>query len=92
MSRERKIHEQLKKITEERGPISDKLKRYYEQIVENNRKILDCIKSEAKDIPQISHETNLDTKTVLWHLTGLVKYGKVSYINVKTGYLKYKAI
>ncbi len=85
------IAEKLRKLTEERGPVAKELMNYYKRINENNKKILDCIKNEAKEIPQIAKETGLDTKTVLWHLTGLVKYGKAQHFSAKSGYMKYKA-
>lgn len=88
----KKIAEQLKQLNQEKGPVSKELMDYYKKVNERNKKILDCIKNEAKEIPQIAKETGLDTKTVLWHLTALVKYGKAEHIPAKMGYMKYKAL
>lgn len=87
----KKIAEQLKILNAEKGPVSKELMDYYKEANKKQKAILDSIKEKEKTIPEISKETSLDSKEVLWHLSGLVKYGKVEHIPAKTGYMKYKA-
>lgn len=87
----KKIQEDLKKLNEEKGPISKDLIDYSRKTNEMMSKILDTIKETPKDIPQISKETSIDTSTILWLLSGAVKYGKAEVIMPSHGYPKYKA-
>lgn len=86
-----KIRQQIRKLDEEKGPISKELLDYTRKINEMLSKITSVIKTEPKDIPQISKETSIDSATLLWLLSGMVKYGKAEVIIPKSGYPKYKA-
>ncbi|MGC8727727.1 MAG: hypothetical protein ACP5SD_00525 [Elusimicrobiales bacterium] len=86
----KKIAEQIK-ILNQQKPVSKELMDYYKEANKKQKAILDSIKEKEKTIPEISKETSLDSKEVLWYLSGLVKYGKAEHISAKTGYMKYKA-
>jgi len=90
MNKNQKIMEQLKKLNNEK-PVSKDLMDYYKKTNEKMKKVLDSIKNNEKQIPDIAKETGLDPKDVLWCLTGLIKYSKAEVIMTKTGYMKYKA-
>lgn len=87
----KKIAEQIKTLNTEKGPVSKELMDYYKETNKKQSLIINSIKEKEKTIPEISKETSIDLKEVLWYLSGLVKYGKVEHIPAKTGYMKYKA-
>jgi predicted transcriptional regulator len=84
----KKIAEQIKVLNQQK-PLSKELMDYYKESNKKQKTILDSIKE--KTIPEISKETSLESKEVLWYLSGLVKYGKAEHMPAKTGYMKYKA-
>lgn len=87
----KKIAEQLKTLNAEKGPVDRELMDYYRETNKVQKIVLDAVKEKEKTIPEISSETGINSKLVLWHLTAMVKYGKAVSIPAKTGYLKYKA-
>jgi predicted Rossmann fold nucleotide-binding protein DprA/Smf involved in DNA uptake len=90
MDKNQKIMEQLKTLNQQK-PLSKELMDYYKKTNEKMKKVLDSIKTTEKEISEIAKENGIDSKEVLWCLTGLVKYGKAEHIPAKTGYMKYKA-
>jgi predicted transcriptional regulator len=86
----KKIAEQIKVLNQQK-PLSKELMDYYKESNKKQKTILDSIKEKEKTIPEISKETSLESKEVLWYLSGLVKYGKAEHMPAKTGYMKYKA-
>ncbi len=87
----KKIAEQLKELNAVKGPVSPALLAYHRENTAGQKKVLDSIKEKEKTVPEIAAEISLPSWEVLRHITGLVKYGKASVIQAKTGYLKYKA-
>ncbi|MEF3280597.1 MAG: MarR family transcriptional regulator [Elusimicrobiota bacterium] len=88
----KKINEQLKTLNETKGPVSKTLLEYNRENISKQNKIIKVLKDGEKTIPEIASLTGLSSKEVLFHVTGLVKYGKVSVITAKTGYMKYKLV
>ncbi|NLH40036.1 MAG: hypothetical protein GX445_08250 [Elusimicrobia bacterium] len=89
--RDNRIKQQLEILNDEIGPVSRTLIDYSAKTNRLFNNVLNSIKVEPKDIVQISDETGLDSKKVLWILAGLVKYGKAEQISNKSGYMKYRA-
>jgi len=89
--RDNRIKQQLEILNDELGPVSRTLIDYSAKTNKLFNTVLNSIKVEPKDIVQISRETELEPKKVLWILAGLVKYGKAKQIPSKSGYMKYRA-
>lgn len=85
----KKIAEQLKKLNEDEGPVTDELRNYVAAQTKAHKAILKSLKDGPKSVPELAAECELPTDKVLWYVTGLRKYGKVREIPGRTTYPKY---
>jgi hypothetical protein len=53
------------------------------------RKIEQALKSGPKTVPELAAETGEAEHNVLWHVTGMKKYGKVAEAEPSGSYFKY---
>jgi len=86
------IQEQLKKLKEVRGPVSQALQDYRKYMNTVNKQIISTITETSKTVPEISKELNMSTTDVFWHINALKKYNKVVDDGKKGSYMLYKAI
>lgn len=89
MADKAKLAEQLKKLTELRGPISQELKDRVAAQNKAQKAILDALKDGPKDVPTLSAATGMTAEKTLWYLTGLKKYGKLEEVPGRGEYPKY---
>ena len=88
MSKE-KIAEQLKKLTDLRGPVPQELRDYAAGQRKAQQAILKALGEGPKTVPELAAATGLPAGKVLWQLTGLRKYSKVEDIPGRGVYPKY---
>ena len=89
MSKER-IAEQFKRLNETQGPVAEELREYVAAQNKTQKAILAALKDEPKTVPELAAECGLTSDTVLWFVTALRKYGKVSEIPGRVTYPKYQ--
>ena len=56
------------------------------------KKISECLKNEAKTIPQISAETSLPSPLVTWFIMTMLKYGEIREAGEKDSYYLYRLV
>ena len=81
----------LKEFRDKTGiKASEELRERHKKQRQIVKAIKDALKSGPKTIPQIASETNLEPKTVTWHLFTLWKYGEVREVEEVEGYFTYE--
>lgn len=80
------IYKKLKGIKMPPKELVEKVRR--DIIIQN--KIKSAISKVPKTVPEIANETGLDTYTVLWYVSTLLRYGLVERVEkTDMGYWKY---
>jgi predicted Rossmann fold nucleotide-binding protein DprA/Smf involved in DNA uptake len=90
MADAKKIAEQLKKLTELRGPVPQGLRDRLAAQNKAQKAILDALKAGPKTVPELAAAAGLPHDQALWHVAGLRKYGKVFDVPGKSDYPKYE--
>ncbi|HUW39453.1 MAG TPA: hypothetical protein VMV90_00470 [Rectinemataceae bacterium] len=89
MADKAKLAEQLKKLTELRGPVPQELKDRVALQNKAQKAILDALKEGPKDVPTLAAATGMVAERTLWYLVGLKKYGKLEEVPGRGEYPKY---
>ncbi len=90
MADAKKLAEQLKKLTELRGPVPQELRDRLAAQNKAQKAILDALKEGPKTAPELAAAAGLPQGKALWYIAGLRKYGRVFDVPGKGDYPKYE--
>jgi predicted Rossmann fold nucleotide-binding protein DprA/Smf involved in DNA uptake len=90
MADAKKLAEQLKKLTELRGPVPQDLRDRVAAQNKEQRAVLDALKVGPKTVPELAAAAGLPHDRALWQVAALRKYGKISDVPGKGDYPKYE--
>ncbi|MDD5210714.1 MAG: hypothetical protein PHV36_15110 [Elusimicrobiales bacterium] len=90
MADAKKLAEQLKKLNELRGPVTQELRDRVAAQNKAQKAILDALKEGPKTAPELAAPAGLPEDKALWYLVGLRKYGKIADVAGRGDYPKYE--
>ena len=79
----------LKVLRESMGGISEEKRKAQRQLLAARKEIARLLAGQPATVPQIAEALSLPPHEVLWHLTGMRKYGKVTEDGEDGDYLLY---
>ena len=74
------------------GGVSDEKRQAKRHLLEARRGILKLLEAQPATVPQIAKSLHMPTDEVLWHITGMRKYGKVVEAGEEGDYLLYAQV
>ncbi|MCM2267247.1 MAG: hypothetical protein NDI60_05655 [Elusimicrobiales bacterium] len=89
MADAKKLAEQLKKLNELRGPVTQALRDRVAAQNKAQKAVLDALGSGPKTVPELAAASGLSHDKALWYVAALRKYGKVEDVPGKGDYPKY---
>lgn len=86
----KQYQKKLRALREERKEVIARNKEIMKAQKKDVSSIKTALSSGARTVPAISKETGLPNHSVLWYITGLVKYGEVEAGHSDGAYLTYR--
>ena len=82
----------LTALRESMGGISEEKRKAQKQLLAARKEIAKVLAAQPGTVPQIAEALSLPAHEVLWHLTGMRKYGKVTEDGEDGDYLLYALV
>jgi predicted Rossmann fold nucleotide-binding protein DprA/Smf involved in DNA uptake len=82
----------LKALRESMGGISEEKRKAQKQLLAARKEIARLLAEQPATVPQIAETLGMPAHEVLWHLTGMRKYGKVADDGEDGDYLLYALV
>jgi len=82
----------LKGLRESMGGISEEKRKAQKQLLAARKEIARLLAVQPATVPQIAEALRLPAHEVLWHVTGMRKYGKVTEDGEDGDYLLYALV
>jgi predicted transcriptional regulator len=80
----------LKIFRERRGGISESLKQHASGFRQQRKQLTEVMKAGAATVPELAQKAGLPADQVLWHLSGMRKYGLAQEAGQAGDYVKYE--
>ncbi len=82
----------LTAMRESMGGISEEKRKAQRQLLAARKEIAKILAGQPTTVPQIAETLSMPAHEVLWHLTGMRKYGKVAEAGEDGDYLLYELL
>ena len=82
----------LKLFRERRGGISEPLKQHASRFRQQRKQLAGALQASPATVPELAQKTGLPADQVLWHISGMRKYGLAQEAGTDGDYVKYELV